>query len=146
MAGVHHKFLNGPITYTVVETIRGGQGVEGRTGSVVGVSGANSLKFLGIATRDAIPSSVDTVNGTTPSGFAFVDTSGAEATDAIAYEGCWSVTYTAACAFGQGVKCAAAGAFAPWVDGTDTAGTRVGQSREPGGVAAAGPGLLLLNH
>lgn len=144
MAGVNPKFRNGPITYYAVEAITGGQLVEGRTGSLIGVAGANSLKCLGVARTDIIPSTTNTVDFTTPSGFAGIDASGAMPAGAIDYDCIISLTYTAACAFGQGVKCAANGAVAPWVDGTDTAGTKIGQCREPGGVTAAGPGLTRL--
>lgn len=144
MAGVNPKFRNGPVTYFAVEAIAGGQLVEGRTGSVIGVAGANSLKCLGVARRNIQPATTDTVNGTTISGYPAIDVSGDDPQGAIDYDVIIPLTYTAACAFGMPVKCAANGAVAPWVDGTDTAGTKIGQCREPAGVSAAGPGLTRL--
>jgi hypothetical protein len=53
MTGVNPRYVQGPVTYQVVETIVGGQLVEARAGGVVGVAAAASVKCIGVATKDA---------------------------------------------------------------------------------------------
>lgn len=133
MSGVTPRYQGGaPITYTVVETIVGGQLVEARTGGVVGVAAAGSLKCVGVATKDATP----TVSGTGTDAFgnptfavAYVDnlvaTGGGDAV--------YSVTYAANAAFGDRLICAANGTVTPAGAAPD-ARTVIGYCAEPNGV------------
>ncbi len=59
MSGTLPRFERGPVTFAAAEAIVGGQCVEARAASVIGVAAAGSLKFLGVARTDAQPSSVN---------------------------------------------------------------------------------------
>lgn len=147
MAGVVPKFGPGPVTYEVVEAVKGGQVVEGRANSKIGVAAAGSTTVLGVASKDAAPSF--TAEGTTAQGFPSVDTSAGFVTPHVAVysEGHLPVEFTAAVAFGKAVKAAAGGKVAPWVSGTDAADLIIGTCREPGGITASGQfGLIKISR
>ena len=147
MAGVIPKFGPGPVTYEVVEAVKGGQVVEGRAAGKIGVAAAGSTTVLGVASKDAAPTY--TASGTTGQGFPSVDTSAGYVTPYVAVhgEGHLPVEFTAAVAFGKAVKAAAAGKVAPWVSGTDAADLIIGTCREPGGItAAAQVGLIKISR
>lgn len=155
MPGQNPTFQDGPVTYEVSANVSGGQGVEfdpATTGGVgasgrplVKPSAAASTKFVGVAFRDAVPVSARAgfEDGTTayPGAFVTTDISVPDET-VVVYNDAWiTVTFTGACAFRGRIKCAAAGAFAAFVEGTDAENLAVGWCAQPGGVASAGKGL-----
>lgn len=140
MSGVIPRFEHGwAITFQVVETIKGGQLVEARAGSKVGVAAAGSLKCLGVATKDArVP-----ITGTTTDAEGFPVQSLVEVTEYVAVNGggaVFPVTYAAAAAFGDRLICAALGQVTPAGVAPD-ARTIVGICYEPAGVLIGAVGL-----
>lgn len=140
MPGVLPRFESGPPSFTVAEAITGGQLVEARAASVVGVAAAGSAKCIGVARTDAQPSSVSPT-GTTVYGAPSIDVSIPPDKVAVASEGYYQLTYVAAAAFGDRLKCAALGKVTPWITATDSAALIVGVCMEPAGVSAAALGL-----
>lgn len=130
MAAIPQARKTGPKSYPVVENVLGGQLVEGRAASVVGVAAAGSAKVLGVALNDAVPTLVtDPVNGvlnTAPTGTRASVAKGVEV----------PVTYAAAAAFGDKLIAASNGCVTP-AGATPDARTIVGECTEPAGVAAA---------
>jgi hypothetical protein len=94
MADYLPKFRPGQApTRTLTGTVTGGQII-----TVAGaVAGANATDWLGVASRDGVSGDLITVET----------------------EGVQRLTASAAIAAGAGVKCAASGKVATWVDGTD---------------------------
>lgn len=135
MAGVIPKYKGGPVTYQVVETIKGGQLVEARAGSKVGVAAAGSTTCLGVATKDATPAA--TLSGTDAT-FGWPTLNQNPVTDYVAVEGIPSifadVVYAANASFGALLKCAANGQVTPFVSGTDAPALIVARCVEPAGV------------
>lgn len=137
MPGVVPKFVDGPITYKVKGTVRGGRLVEGSTpdvdGGVVQEAGAASVKVLGVATKDARkPVSPDSVDA-----FGNPITDVTQITDQVAVGvGVYPVVYSANAAFGDKLVATAAGTVAPAGAAPD-ARTIVGTCREPLGVVFA---------
>lgn len=151
MPGRNPTFQTGPRTYEVEGNVIGGQVVVHST--VASVSGqpvcktaaGASAAVLGVAFKDAV--SVDNraafEDGTTayPGGFVTTDIAVPDEFTAV-YNDTWvSVTYTGACAERARIKSAAAGAVAPFVEGTDAENLAIGWCAEVGGVASAGVGL-----
>lgn len=133
MPGVTPRFQGGgPVTYTVVETIIGGQLVEGRTGGLIGVAAAGSVKCLGVATKDATP----TVAGTGTDAFGNPTLAVQYVTNTVAVGGgdqIYPVTYSANAALGDPLVVTANGTVAP-AAATPDARTIVGRCVEPAGV------------
>lgn len=140
MSGVIPRFVGGPVTYTVVEAVKGGQLVEARAGSKIGVAGAGSIKCLGIATRNARPPA--SANSVDADGFPVLSVD-ANTTEfvAVGQEGHWPVVFADAAAFGDPLVCAANGQVTPAGAAPD-ARTIIGKCTEPAGVAAGGTGLV----
>lgn len=146
MAGAHRVTQFGPQTYAVSAAVTGGQLVEptDTTALTVKPATANSVKVLGVAMSDA---NTAASNPTDP-----LNVSWPQPEVAVAYgPGEFTLTFTAACNFGDLVVAGAAGAVTKLADVTtptagDVTGTRavVGRCTEPGGVAAAGPGKVRL--
>lgn len=136
MTGVNPTFKHGPVTYEVLEAIKGGQLVEARTtgdGDKVGVAAAGSLKVLGVANTDARPAAANT--GTTSDGFPFLDISGLPSQVTVD-DNCYiKVKYAADAEFGVALIAAALGTVTPAGAAPD-ARTIVGYCAEPGGVTA----------
>lgn len=137
MPGVVPKFVDGPITYKVKATVRGGRLVEAAAadvnGGVVQEAGAASVKVLGVATKDARlavdPNTTDT--------FGNIITDTTQITDEVAVGvGVYPVVYSANAAFGDPLVATAAGTVAPAGAAPD-ARTVIGQCREPLGVVIA---------
>lgn len=146
MSAVPMKFKTGPTSYTPAELILGGQVVEARAASRVGVAAAGSLKALGVAVVDSInPEAVVTdsvvVNGRPTLNAAILPT-----VCPVAHSGIdVPVTYAAAAAFGDKLICAANGQVAPPVlaaGATPDARAIVGTCSAPAGVAAGAVGLV----
>jgi hypothetical protein len=133
MSGIIQVFERGPRTYTVTEAVLGGQLVEGRTASAVGVAAAGSTTVLGVALKDATnaaPSATDAY----PLSANCPVARGCEV----------RITYAANCAFGKAVKAAATGQVTRWVSGTDAADLIVGYCREVAGATATNLGLTFI--
>jgi len=135
MSGVIPRYERGPITYTVVEAVKGGQIVEARASSVVGVAAAGSTTVLGVATKDALPEA----SRSSTDAFGFPVYNEVALTQYVAVGvGFYPVVYAANAAFGKRLKAAAAGKVTPWVSGTDAADLIIGYCAEPAGVTSAG--------
>jgi len=135
MSGVNPRYVQGPVTYQVVETVVGGQLVEARTGGKVGVAAAGSVRCLGVATKDATP----TVAGTGTDVFGNPTFALQMVTDQVAVGGSdaiYPVTYSANATFGDRLVCTANGTVAPAGAAPD-ARTVVGVCAEPNGVVIA---------
>lgn len=140
MPGVIPKFQHGgPVTYTVVEAVKGGQVVEARAGSKIGVAGAGSVRVLGVATKDARPAV--SANAVDADGFPVTNTT--MITEYVAVGGNgehWPVKYSAAAAFGDPLVATALGQVGPAGAAPD-ARTIIGRCTEPAGVIAGAIGL-----
>lgn len=141
MGGVIPRFQHGgPVTYEVVEAVKGGQLVEARAGSKIGVAAAGSTKVLGVATRDAQPTSV---SGVVDGAYGPVITVEANVSQYVAVGGNgehWPVTYAANAAFGDPLIAAANGQVTP-AGATPDARSVIGRCTEPAGVLAGAVGL-----
>jgi hypothetical protein len=137
MSGIVPRFQHGgPVTYEVVEAVAGGQLVEGRAASKIGVAAVNSLKCLGVSTKDATP----TASGSSTDSFGNPVQSLVEVTKYTAVGGTpqiYPVTFAADCTFGALVKCAANGQVTPWVAGTDAPERIVGRCVSEAGVTVS---------
>jgi hypothetical protein len=150
MPGVVPKFETGPKTYEAKSNITGGQCVEYATGtptqpdaSLVQPATANSIKFAGVATRDAVAAANQAALQTFTSGDGYPAINVAVPTELVAVgkRGQWPLKYAAAAVYGDRVKCAATGQVTPWVVGTDTDPTLIiGRCEEQAGVASGAVG------
>lgn len=135
MPSIPIRTKGGPQSYDVAETITGGQFVEGRANSQVGVAAAGSLKALGVSLNDAVTAaSINTgvVGGVLDAAPKPTRAVVAKTGDEV------PVTYAANANFGDRLKCAANGAVTPFVTGTDTDPRLiVAICTEPGGVVVA---------
>jgi hypothetical protein len=150
MSAVPQVTKTGPRTYVpaVGETITGGQLVEARAGSRIGVAADASVRVLGVALTDAIAPEART---TEPVG-GVLNAAGQPINVAVAYGGDEvRVTYAEAAVFGDKLAAAASGQVRVWratdPDGTgaltaDTANAIVGTCTAPAGVAAGAVGLM----
>lgn len=130
MPGIPVRRKHGPRSHEVVEAIVGGQCVEGRAASKVGVAAAASKRFLGVAIADAVPASAfnpapvsGVLNAMPLPNRVGLAKSGDEV----------PVVYAAVATFGQRLKCAAAGKVTPFVDADDPQ-LLIGKCIEPAGV------------
>jgi len=143
MPGAVPRYQHGPITYEVVEAVKGGQLVEARAASKVGVGAAASVKILGVATKDALP--VGASQDYTDANFgSVVNTSPISQYVAVDSEGVWNLKTVDALAFGDLVKAGATGQVQKLVVGTDNTSQVVGRCVEPAGVSAGANGLIKL--
>ncbi|MGI8682065.1 MAG: hypothetical protein ACR2JO_08040 [Mycobacteriales bacterium] len=142
MAAIPQVRKTGPRTYVPAEQILGGQVVEARAASRVGVAAAGSLKVLGVAVTDGINpeafvgtstvvNGLPTLNAVQLPGHVVVADSGIEV----------PVTYAAAAAFGDRLIAGAAGTVTP-AGLTPDARSVVGICSEPNGVAINATGLV----
>lgn len=146
MSGIVPTFVRGPLTYEVTEAIAGGQLVEARAASKVGVAAAGSTVVLGVAMGDAKPVT-DHSSDVNFDGFPLLDTSIVDQYVAVGGRGeFYRLTYQGATGFGKAVKVGTSGHPTPWVSGTDAADLIVGYCAEPAGVGAAGVGLTCITR
>ncbi|XBB66857.1 hypothetical protein ABFU82_22535 [Nocardioides sp. WV_118_6] len=135
MPGIPVRTQGGVQSYEVAENVTGGQVVEARAATKVGVAAANSTKVLGVAIADAVPTSAfnpEPVNGVLNAAPLPHRVGLAKSGDEV------PVTYAADATFGQKLKAAAAGKVTPFVSGTDTdPALIVGTCTEPAGVTIA---------
>lgn len=142
MTSVQPRFTDGPRTYVAGETIDGGQLVEARAGSVIGVAGDASKKVLGVAQKKAVAGTG--LNPRVADGAGVLDATLAPSEVAILADCHVPVTYSAACAFGALVAAAPNGQVRPWIT-ADGADAIVGRCVELAGVALGAVGLTRIN-
>lgn len=143
MSAVAQVTKGGPRTYTPAEQILGGQLVEGRAASRIGVAAAGSVKVLGVALTDAINPEAVVTTPVTTAGRPVLNAAAFPVRVAVAYAGDEvKVTYTAAAAFGDALQAAALGQVTPVTVATADARSIVGRCTEPAGVAAGAVGLM----
>jgi hypothetical protein len=133
---------SGPKTWTPAEAILGGQLVEARGSSRIGVAAAASVKVLGVALTDAINPEAIASATTTVNGRPTLNAAILPSRVGLAYGGMEvPVTYSAAAAFGDKLVATANGQVGP-AGATPDARTIVGTCTEPAGVGAAAVGLM----
>jgi hypothetical protein len=135
----------GPVTFEANATIVGGQLVEpdAATGRIKPAASGSTI-VLGVATSDAVPTSVSQVP-TIPGVTVAINASPLSQYVAVAGEGVWQLTTTLAVLFGARVKVGTvAGTVSPWISGTDASNLIVAVCYEPAGVGAAGTGAFKL--
>lgn len=143
------------VTMEALTAVLGGQLVIPQTGATTSgcegcqPAGAGAANCVGVASSDGVPTSAQAgyVTGTSAydAGYPLIDTSVPDPTVAIYNDVIIPVTYTAvAVAYGASLKCAASGAVAAWVSGTDAANLIIGRCMQPGGVSSAGGVALAL--
>jgi hypothetical protein len=143
MPTVIPRFDQGPVTFTAIAAVTGGQLVDGVAGGVQ-PSGAGSSTCVGVATTDALPTATSQAP-TIPGVSVAVNAAPLPSVVAVANEGVWPLTYAAAATFGQRLITAANGQVTP-AGATPDARTVVGTCYEPGGVGAGGTvGAVLLS-
>lgn len=155
MPGVVNKYETGPKTYEAKSNITGGQCVEYATGaptqaglSLVQPAAANSTKFAGVASKDAVANANQAGLQTFTSGDGYPAINVAVPSESVAVikRGEVPLKYAAAAVYGDRVKCAANGQVTPWVVGTDTdITTIVGRCEEQAGVASGAVGMTWIN-
>ncbi|SDC45912.1 hypothetical protein [Nocardioides lianchengensis] len=127
MGAIPQVRKTGPKSYPAAEAVVGGQLVEGRAASKVGVAAAGSVKVLGVSLNDAVAVLVtDPVGGvlnTAPLGTRVNVAKGVEV----------PVKYAAAAALGDKLIAASNGRVTPAGANPD-ARTIVGECTEPAGV------------
>jgi len=141
MPGVVPVYQDGPVTRQVTETVKGGQLVEARSAGLVGVAAVGSKVCLGVASKDAVPTATSQDGTDSVTGLPIINEYPYSPYVAVYDEGYFNLTYAAAAAFGQKLKCAANGQVTPFVSGTDTPDMLVGSCQEPLGVASGAVGL-----
>jgi hypothetical protein len=143
MAAVPQTFKTGPQTYVPAELVVGGQVVEARASSRVGVAGAGSLKTLGIAVTDGINPEAFTNDATVVNGLPVLDATQRQNHVVVANGGIVvaGVKYAAAAAFGDRLKAAALGTVTP-MGAAEDCRLQVGVCVEPAGVLINATGLV----
>ena len=138
-------FQRGPITREVNVAVTVARLVEPDLATQkVKMAALTSLKVLGIATNQGIPTSTSQ-DPTLVSGGTSVMLSPIPANIGVASEGVWRMEYGAAASWGDRLKSGANGVVQPWVSGTDSPAAIIGRCEEPAGVAGAGSfGLVKL--
>lgn len=147
MSAVAQVTKTGPKTFTPAEAILGGQLVEARAASRIGVAGANSAKVLGVALTDATSPELISTAATVVNGRSVLNAALLPPNVAVAYGGDEvPVKYVAAAAFGDKLVAAATGQVTPFVNAAAGAASNahliVGTCTAPAGVAAGAVGLM----
>jgi len=146
MPGVVPRYERGPVTREVVELVIGGQLVEARGAGKIGVAAAGSKVVLGVATKDAQPTTTNQNTTDAVTGLAVVNMNPLAPYVAVGRAAFYDqIKYAAAAAFGQKLKAAANGQVTPFVSGTDTPDMIVGRCEEPLGVASGAVGLTYIH-
>jgi hypothetical protein len=141
MATIIPRFDHGPVTFTAIAAVVGGQLVDGVAGGVQ-PSAATSNVCVGVATTDALPvatSQAPTIPGITTA----VNAAPLPPYVAVAAEGVWPLTYAAAATFGARLVTAANGQVTP-AGATPDARQVVGICLEPAGVGIGAVGATQL--
>lgn len=137
------RTMEGPQPYEVAELVIGGQVVEARADSLIGVAAAASNKVLGIAITDGIQEGGNTTVTTDAVGRPVVNAMPLPKTVSVAAGGIEvaGVLFAAAAQFGDALIAAANGAVTP-AGATPDARQVVGRCTTPGGVAANARGRV----
>lgn len=134
MSAIPMATKQGPKTFNVAETVRGGQVVEARTGGKVGVAAADSALVLGVSIGDATPPGNN--DSTDVFGNAVISAVTVPEYTAVAYGGIEvKCVFSAAAAFGEAVVSAGDGKVKP--AGAAPTGRILGYVTDPAGVTAA---------
>lgn len=142
MSAVPQVRKGGPSSFKPAELILGGQLVEARAASRIGVAAAGSVKVLGVALTDAINPEAISDEPTVVNGREVLTAAILPVVVAVAHSGDEvPVKYAADAAFGQKLIAAAAGQVTP-AGATPDARTIVGTCTEPAGVLAGAVGLM----
>jgi hypothetical protein len=132
----------GPKSFQPAELIMGGQLVEARAASRIGVAAAGSAKVIGVALVDGVNPEAISGSPTIVGGRSVLNAALLPTTVAVAYGGMEvPVTYSAAAAFGDALVATANGQVGP-AGATPDARTIVGRCSAPAGVAAGAVGLM----
>jgi hypothetical protein len=141
MTAIAPRFTEGPVTFTTIGAVTGGQVVDGVAGGVQ-PSGAASNVVVGVAVSDSLPASTSQAP-TVPGAPVAVNLAPYPSQVAVASEGVYPVTYAAAATFGQRLITAASGQVTPAGAAPD-ARQVIGICYEPAGVALGAVGAMLL--
>lgn len=137
MSGIPQVTKTGPKTFTPAEPILGGQLVEGRSASRVGVAAAGSTRVLGVAVVDGQSPDALVTTPTVVNGRPQLNAAPLATLVSVAYGGIEvPVTYAANANLGDRLVAAANGTVTP-AGATPDARTIVGTCTEPGGVVVA---------
>ncbi|QDQ93712.1 hypothetical protein FND50_25115 [Rhodococcus sp. WB9] len=143
MAAIPQITQGGPKTFTPNEVVLGGQLVETIDNGRVKPAAAGSFRVVGVALTDG--QSPETAQGGTTYdsiGRPIINAMPIPTAVSVAYGGTETrVTYSAAAKCGEKLVATAAGTVGP-AGATPDARTIVGICTQPGGVAAAGVGLI----
>lgn len=143
MPSVAIVLKQGPKSFQPAELIVGGQLVEARAASRIGVAAAGSTKVIGVALVDGVNPEAISTTPAIVSGRPVLNTALLPTQVAVAYGGMEvPVTYSGAAAFGDKLIAAAAGTVAPAVAADIDARAIVGICSQPLGVAQGGVGLM----
>lgn len=144
MPGIPQVTKTGPKTFTPGEPITGGQFVEARADSVIGVAAAGSVKVLGVAVTDAVPPGSVATEPVVVNGRPVLDAAPLPSSVAVAYSGVEvPVRYAAAAQFGDRLVVASQGRATPAGEDADPRAV-VAVCTAPAGVAADAVGLARL--
>jgi hypothetical protein len=141
MPSVIPRFDQGPVTFTALTAVTGGQLVDAVAGGVQPAAAGSNI-CVGVATTDAIPTATSQTP-TVPGVPIAINASPIPPYVAVANSGVWPLTYAAAATFGQRLITAANGQVTP-AAATPDARQVVGICMEPAGVALNGVGATLL--
>jgi hypothetical protein len=149
MAGALPKFKHGPVSYQVASAVSGGQLVmpNSTTAGDVKVKAATAAAttVLGVAATDAAPLTEPALPTGTDDNNPLLESSALMPNTAVYNHVVINVTYTGAANFGELLVAGASGQVTAYTAGTSTYDTVVGRCVQPGGVAAAGVGLMFVN-
>jgi hypothetical protein len=137
MPGVLPRHQTGNVTFQVdaADAVIGGQLVEsdGASPAFVRTAVAGSKVCIGVATNDAVGSTVSQVPTVPGTASPVINAALVSSYVAVASDGVWPVRYAASAAFGQRMKTAAGGTVTPFT-GAETPDELVGICYEPAGV------------
>lgn len=134
------------VTVEALTSFKGGQLLIPQTGTTVSgqqgaqPAGAGALNCIGVAQSDALTAADIATYTTGTSGFdsayPVIDASVPSGVSAVYCDAIVPILYAAgAVAYGDRIKCGAAGVAAKWITGTDNANLIVGRCAQPGGTA-----------
>lgn len=148
MPGIKAVFDKGPLTFSATTVANGGNILGGTLVEPDGTTGriktaaADTTKCLGVALGDAAASDFSNADTTDTWGNTVVNATTPPNEVAVAYQGVFKLKATGAIAFGDLVAVAASGTVK--TIGAGAFGTVIGRCVEPGGIANAARGKILL--
>jgi hypothetical protein len=146
MTAIVPNKIHGPETYFVRSAVDGGQLVQAHIASKkIEPAAANSVLCMGVALYPAAPAGTTAgLNTNVYGGNPAFDNAELQEEVAVAFTGVFKLKAAVALAWGDFVKCGAAGTADKWVDGTDAASRRVAQVVDPDGIASGAWGFCRL--